>query len=202
MAVVTLVRPLPNLTVHQILTRMAQNTKGIEAYRVPVTILARVKEIISIRVRMSGERYFKAPDKGALKLHNVPAFAKMFSNLYASLGTPATWPQTYDVERVSSTVIQGRHVYELRATYKHPSRVDLVVLDVDGETFDPVEARWYYANGATIFMIITEDPVEGVYRLPKQETLEVHFPHYTGDATIEYGAYEINVDIPDSVFAP
>jgi outer membrane lipoprotein-sorting protein len=162
----------------------------------------RLNKVISIGVSMSGERYFKAPDNGALKLHSVPSIAKAFSNLYSSLGTPATWPQTYNVQSLSEIAVNGRPAYELRATYKHPSRVDHVVLDVDGKTFDPVQARWYYTNGATIVMNITEAVVDSAYRLPRTEIVNVHFPEYNGDATVEYGTYQINVEVPDSTFSP
>jgi len=193
--------PTP-LTPKQILARMAQNTAGLQTFEVPVTIHARLKKGISIPVTMSGERYFKVPDKGALKLRGVPEIAKTFSSLYSSLGTPSTWPHTYNIRLVSVSIESGRPVYELSGTYKHPSSVDHVTLDVDGETFVPLEAHWFYTNGATIAMSITEGIVGGKYRLPLSESVDVHFPEYSGDASIEYGAYQLNVALPNSLFGP
>lgn len=187
-------------SVADILSHIASRTAGLEAYEVPVTIHATVKKVISLPITLRGTRYFAAPDKEALKLKSVPAIAKAFSNLYASLGTPATWPQTYDLEVVSPDHAISQPVYELRGTYKHTSTVDHILLDVDLVTYDPVEVRWFYKNGATIVMNLQEESVGG-YRLPAVETLDVHFPSFSGHATIDYGDYAINMPLPESVFA-
>lgn len=191
----------PPLSVDQILAKMAANTNGLQTYVVPVDIHAHVKKVISVGFRMSGERYFKQPDKSALKLHNVPAQAQAFSNLYGSLGTPLTWPQTYDIKLNSVIPSTAAPHYELRGTYKHPSSVDYILLDVDAGTFSPIKAQWFYKNGATIVMGIQEDSVDGKYRLPKRESVDVNFPQYSGHATVDYGTYAINVPVDDGVFS-
>jgi hypothetical protein len=190
----------PAMTVPQILSRMAANYGGLNTYEVPVTIDAHIHKGITIPVSMSGKRYFQVPDREALKMNSVPSIAKAFQNVYSSLGTPVTWPKTYKIDVVTPTVASDRPIYELRAVYKHPSNVDHIMLDVDGSTFDPLQARWYYKNGATIVMNIQEQLVQGKYRLPQRETLEVHFPQYNGDATVSYGTYIVNQPIPDTVF--
>lgn len=191
----------PPLTVDQILAKMAANTSGLNTYEVPVEIRIHVKKVVSVPFRVSGERYFEQPDKSALKLHSVPAAAKAFSNLYATLGTPLTWPQTYDItlENVTTSIVKP--LYELRGTYKRESNVDYILLDVDAVTFDPVEVRWFYRNGATIIMDVQEGPVAGKYRLPIHEVVDLNFPSYSGHATIDYGTYVINEPIPDSTFS-
>jgi hypothetical protein len=50
-------------------------------------------------------------------------------------------------------------------------------------------------------MNITEDSVDGKYRLPKHETVDLKFPQYTGHATVDYGTYTINQPVPDSTFS-
>ena len=192
--------PAP-MTVQQILARMAANTTGLQTYQVPVEIHARIHKIITVSVSMAGTRYFKAPDKEALKMNAAPSIAKAFQNVYASLGTPSTWPQMYNLTLVTPEVTNGRAIYELRAVYSRPTRIDHILLDVDATTFDPIQARWYYGNGAMIVMNIEEQLVDGKYRLPTSETLEVSFPQYRGDAVVRYGDYRINQDISDSVFA-
>lgn len=190
----------PAMTVQQILSRMVANYGGLKTYEVPVTIDAHIHKVVTLPVSMTGTRYFKLPDREALKMNSVPSIAKEFQNVYSSLGTPVTWPKTYNIDIVTPSVSTDRPIYELRATYKHPSNVDHIALDVDAATFDPIQARWYYKNGATILMNIQEQLVQGKYRLPQRETLEVHFPQYSGDAAVSYGTYIVNQPIPDSVF--
>jgi hypothetical protein len=191
----------PPMTVSQILERMAANYRGLRTYEVPVTIDAHVHKIVTVPVSMTGKRYFKLPDREALKMNAVPAVAKAFQNVYASLGTPVTWPKTYNATVVTPSVGSDRPIYELRAVYKRPSNVDHILLDVDAATFTPLQARWFYKNGATIVMNIQDTMVAGKYPLPQRETLDVHFPQYSGDATVNFGSYVVNQPIADSVFA-
>ena len=178
---------------------MAKQTAGLETYDVPVTIHAAVKKIISISFTLSGERYFAAPDKEALKLKSVPAIAKAFSNLYSSLGTPLTWSQTYDLKLVPPDHPVTQPTYEFLGTYKRSSSVDHILLDIDADTYDPTEVRWFYRNGATIVMNVQEEGV-GQFRLPAVETVDLRFPGYSGHATIDYGTYNINSTLAPEVF--
>ena len=192
--------PAP-MSVQQILAHMSANTAGLTTYQVPLTIKVHVHKGLTVPLSLSGTRYFKMPDKEALHMRTVPAIAKPFQDAYADLGTPATWLQTYDITEVTPSIQDAQPVYELRGTYKKPSsHVDHILLDVDAATFDPVQARWFYTNGATIVMNIQEQPVDK-YRLPSRETLDVAFPSYKGNAVVTYGTYIVNQDVPDSTFA-
>jgi hypothetical protein len=189
--------PLPSVS--DVLSGMEKQTAGLETYDVPLTIHLAVKKVITIPFTLSGDRYFAAPDKEALKLRSVPAVAKAFSNLYASLGTPVTWPQTYDLRVVSPDHSTPQPAYELLGTYKHPSNVDHILLDVDATTYDPIEVRWFYRNGATIVMTVQQETV-GDFRLPAVENVDVRFPGYSGHATIDYGSYRVNLTLPPGTF--
>ena len=195
--------PQASITVAQILSRMTANTAGLTSYKVPIHIDAHVKKgPVSVPVPMDGERYFKAPDSMAVKVNSgVPDVAKAFSNTYASLGTPLTWVKTYDITYDSTGNVDGHSVYTLRATYKKPSHVDHILLDVDTATADPIQARWFYTNGATIVMHLQHTVVSGQYRLPSRESLDVHFPEYSGTAVVTYGTYATNIPLDPSVFA-
>jgi hypothetical protein len=199
LAVVLLAQAPRPMDPQQILARMLADTAGLRSYRVPVKIDAHVRHIVSISVPLAGTRYFEAPDREALKLNTVPAIAKPFQSVYASLGTPATWPATYNITEVTPSPDAGPNVYELRGVFKHPSNVDHILLDVDATTFAPVLARWYYKDGATVVMHVQE-ALYGKYRLPKHETVDVRFPQYSGSATVDYGDYVINEPIDASVF--
>ena len=190
------------LTVSQILAAMAANTTGLKSYQVPVNISGNVKKAPrSMLFAMHGTRYFQTPDRDALVMSTIPASAKAFRNIYASLGTPSTWLGTYDIVLASAPAENARGVYELRGTYKRQSSVDHILLEVNATTFDPVVVRWFYRNGATIVMAIQEGAV-GRYRLPITETLEITFPSYRGNAVVSYGGYATNVGIPATIFGP
>jgi hypothetical protein len=201
------------LTVAQILDRMAENTKALTSYVVPFRIDAHVKRgMFSVRVPLDGTRYYKVPDKSLLKMPKVPSEAKALVAVYSWVGTPVTWPSTYDISLESPKTIGTTAVYELRATYKpgattHAlldsaahSTVDHILLDVNSQTFDPVRATWHYRNGSTIVMNITAGSVDGKYRLPQHEDVDMSLPGQHATAQITYAAYQTNVAIPDSTF--
>ncbi len=201
-ALTTMSRPDTELTVKQILAHMSANTAGLSSYQVPMHIVAHVRKgPISVPVTMDGDRYFKAPDRIALKVRSgIPEVAKAFSNTYASLGSPATWPYTYNITSQAVADVEGHQAYALTAVYKRPSNVDHIVLDVDATTFDPIRAEWFYHNGATVVMHMQMDVVGGKYRLPQHEEVEATFPAYRGSADVTFGQYALNVPIDDSVF--
>ena len=199
------------MTVSQILSRMAQNTKGLTSYEVPFHIDSHIKQgMFSVKVPLDGTRYFKVPDKSALKIPNVPSEAKELANVYSWLGTPQTWPSTYDITIASATPSGG--LYELRATYKASatthalldkaahSTVDHILLDVDSQTFDPVRASRFYQNGSTMFMTLTAGLVDGKYRLPQRESVDMKLPSHHIKALITYSTYQTNIPIPDATF--
>jgi hypothetical protein len=180
-----------------ILDRMAANIHGLDSYAVPVHIDAKVRTgIASVPARMDGDRYFQAPDTSQLRLHSVPAVAKSFSNMYASLGTPVTWPKTYNITVQKDCASIPATMLCLGATYKRPANVDHILMGVDSTTYAPLKVLWFYKNGSTISMNIDETLVDGKYWLPQREVVDVSFPGYHGHATVTYGAYQINVPIP------
>jgi hypothetical protein len=198
-------------TVPEILSRMADNTKGLTSYQVPFHIDMHVKKgIFSAHVPMDGTSYFKAPDKSVVKMTQVPSIAKDFANAYGWVGTPETWPSIYDITLVPTN---SPGVYELRGTYKPNapthvaidksagSTLDHVLLDVDKQTFDPVRVTWVYHNGATIVMNIVTQAVDGKYRLPQRETLDMNIPGQHATGLVTYGPYHTNIPIADATFS-
>ena len=187
-------------TVAQILVRMNARVSGIRTYQVPIVIDARLRKVVTIPVWLTGTEYFAAPDRYSLHMDTVPAIAKSFKNLIASLGSPVTWPQTYAITQVPASVTVTRPAYELLGVPRHPGNVDHVLLDVDASTYAPVEVRWFYRNGATIAMTVNEQVADGKYPLPSSETLNVAFPEYRGTAVIHYGRYSVNQPLPQDAF--
>ncbi|MBV8282246.1 MAG: hypothetical protein JO347_09320, partial [Candidatus Eremiobacteraeota bacterium] len=148
---------------------------------------------------LTGVRYFQLPDKEALVMHSVPAVAKSFEKIFAGLGTPETWPAQYDITLVPLDPPANATTYELRGVPKAGGNVDHILLDVSQTTYEPLRARWFYKNGATIGMTI-QNSLAGNYLLPKTETLDIDFPSYRAHAVASYGDYSINTPIPDSVW--
>jgi hypothetical protein len=189
-----------NPTVGDILARMAAARKGLTSFSVSVHFDVKIHRPLSVSLPLDGVRYFEWPDKGALEMRSVPAVAKAFQQTYAGLGTPETWPGQYDLSLVPLDQPASATMYELKGVPKSGGNVDHILLDVDRDSYAPIRARWFYRNGATIDMAIENAQVNGMFLLPKTETLDVAFPSYAGHAVVHYSDYTVNQPIPASVW--
>ncbi len=186
-------------TAADILARMVAARKGLDTYIVPVHFDVKMHRPLGVSMGIDGTRYFQRPDKQALDMKSVPAAAKAFQQMTASLGTAETWPNTYDITLVPPNPSAG--YYELRGVPKNSSStVDHILIDVAKDTVAPMRARWFYHNGSTIDMTIDNAMAGGQYLMPNTETLDLSFPSFAGHAVGHYGDYSVNQPIPASVW--
>jgi len=188
------------MTAQDVLGHMVANREGLNSFTVPIQFSISVHEVLSVSISPTGFRYFQRPDQEALIMHKVPGPAKAFQKIFAGLGTAETWPSQYQISVVPLNPPDSDTMYELRGLPNKGGNVDHILLDVSQTTYEPLKARWFYKNGATIVMSIVNSMVEGKYLLPKTETLDIHFPSYKAHAVANYGDYSINTPIPDSVW--
>lgn len=194
-----------NPSVTQIMQGMSANIAGISSFQVPVHIVFHVKKgMFSVPVTVDGDRYFKLPDRNALKVSKSgnPELTDTLKRIYALIDAPTTWERTHDITLQGTGDVDGHHAYALSATVKRSSsNVDHLILDVDTTTFDPVRARWFLRNGGTVTMHMRQGVVDGKYRLAQHDDVVFALPKYHGTASVDYGTFAINVPVADSVFA-
>lgn len=192
--------PIAPLTAHEVLARVAATITSVRSYRVPLTMSGNVKVgFISLPFSMNGTEYFKAPDKDAMQLDNVPSLAKGFEHTMSSMGTPQTWEQTYAISLVG-TQPRGKHVaYVLSGTPRHPGNVKSATMWVNRTSYAIEAVRFSYNNGATLDLELSHHGVSP-HHVPTSIAVNASFPQYSGHAVIQYGTYEFNVPIADSVF--
>jgi outer membrane lipoprotein-sorting protein len=173
----------------------------LHSYQVPVTIRGSVRvSFFSVPIAMDGTEYFKAPDKDAMHLNNVPSAAKSFSNTMNAMGTPQTWESTYDITLQGTALHRSHAAYVLVGTPRRPGNVKTVTMWVNARTFAIESVAFAYANGSALGLEFSHHGLSP-YHLPTSIAVSAHFPGYSGQATILYGTYQLNVAIPDSAFA-
>ncbi len=181
----------------QLLSRINASDDLLASYSVPIHVEARLHRLFTFRFGLNGTVYYKRPDRVALDMQHVPG---QFRRLFDEMGTPLTWSSTYDVSVASSTVAGGRATYHIKGVPKHDGEVVSVLLDVDQDMSGPVHAQWFCRDGTRIDETITES-IEGVYELPKHVEADIFSGGLTVHATIDYGAYDVNQSLADSLFA-
>jgi hypothetical protein len=174
-----------------LLARMAVPNAALNSYQVPVHFDVDLHSFLEMHTGLDGTAYFERPDKSAVDFDTVPMLADAFKHLAGTLGTPETWPQTYDITLSSAT--------ELRLVPKLTGNVAEVVVDVDPADYGIVRERWRYKDGGAIDVHQANAIVDG-FLLPRKQTADFALPQYKAHVVSDYGAYKLNVAIPDSVF--
>jgi outer membrane lipoprotein-sorting protein len=184
-----------------ILQRSESAWKGLNTYQVPVTISGSVRvSIISLPVHMTGTQYYQAPDQQALHLDNPPRLASGLGNTLSTMGTPQTWLRDYDIAMPVSQPHGSHSSYLLTGTPKRPSHVKSMTMLVSARSYGVESIVFSYTNGATLSVTFTRHQGISQYHLPRRATIVAKFPSYNGNATIDYGNYQINQPIPAAVF--
>lgn len=186
-------------SVPAIVARMEAARNGLRSYRVPVTMSGSVRNgLISVHFTMKGTEYFKAPDRDALRMTQVPKIASGFKNTIVSIPPPAAWPEIY-VMRVSGSENYGSdRVFVLAGTPRKGGNVTSVTMLVNSSTYALDAISYAYKNGSNLGFQLQHGG--NPYRLPTGAAVSAHFPSYRGTANVVYGAYATNVPIPESVF--
>lgn len=184
-----------------ILRRAAAANGSLQSFTVPVHFDVDVHKVISMKVGVDGTNYFKAPDQEALVVTKTPPLiGGAFKGSYDNLVTlPQVWPSHYRVTTVKMVQRNGQAVYELLGRPRVPEAVDHVVFDIARSGLQPVAASWYYHDGSTVQIGISNDRV-GRYTLPREESIVVSMPQNHFEATAHYGQYALNAPVPESVF--
>ncbi|MBV8345413.1 MAG: hypothetical protein JO190_10535 [Candidatus Eremiobacteraeota bacterium] len=184
-----------------ILQRSQAKWQGLTSYQVPVTVAGSVRvAFISVPVHMTGTQYYQSPDRQALHLNNPPSYARGLGDTLSAMGTPQTWLRDYAIA-APVTQPHGKHTaYVLAGTPKRSSRVKSMTMSVSATTYVIESITFAYTNGASLVVTFLHHAGISQYRLARSATVTAHFPGYSGNATITYGAYQLNQPIPASVF--
>ena len=184
-----------------IVSRMSAARASLNSYSVRVGFQFNVHAFFTVHFSPQATYYFKRPDKNELVFDSLPPGAQQFQRFFGSIGTPETWPKTYDITLAGSSGTGPGERYDLRMVPKdQTSSVAHVDVLVDAQSLGVVKEQWYYRDGATISMDQVNERVGG-YLLPKEQIADFNFPSYKAHAVSNFDGYHLNADIPDSVFA-
>ena len=196
-AAIALSQP-PDVQARKILHRMVAVNAGVKSYVVRCHLDAAVRYYVHVRLGLNATYYFEQPDKAQVRFDSVPELAKQFKDFYASSGTPATWPKKYRITLEPADPEMPGTAF-LRLTPKQPMSLAYAVIAVDTRTFGVVHQQWFYLDGSTID-VEQQNELGSWYVLPKHQEAEFNFPHYKAHVVADFGDYQLNVPIDQSVF--
>jgi hypothetical protein len=191
----------PQAQAAAVMRKMTAVNADIKSYEVRVHLDAKVHAFLSLPLALNATYYFKQPDKVQVVFDSVPELAKQFQSFYASTGTPATWPKTYVVTLLPPSPDDPPGSVVLELVPKGGGSLDHALITVDTSTYGVVAQQWIYRDGSSI-NVTQFNATSGMYVLPSHQEADFRFPRYKAHVVADFGDYQINVPIPDSVFKP
>jgi hypothetical protein len=181
---------------NDVYARMQRVNANLTSYQADVTVAILTHGPPFISPTLQGKMYFKKPDKNAVVFDTVPLIAQQAKHVVAQIEPPSEWPSVYDV---TPTGDDGTTA-SFRLVRKKNGRIDHVDVKVDDVTATVTGMTYFYRdNGGTIAFVQSYARVGDSYVL-KQQNGKVDIPHYNADVTSTFSHYQINVNVPDTVF--
>ncbi len=140
--------------------------------------------------------YHKDPDLNKVAVTSgMPAIAQGFSQLFPRIEPPARWNTLYEV---TQTADDG-HTTTFALVPREVGNVRKITVTVDDATATIGAERWDYANGGWASVDNRYSVIQG-NALVTSQTGHVEEPSYKGDVTATLSGYQLNPNLPDSLF--
>lgn len=141
--------------------------------------------------------YHKDPDLNKVEVTSgMPAVAQGFSQLFPRIEPPARWEALYAVTQTGD----DGHDTTFSLVPRAEGNVSKITVTVDDATATIRAQRWDYVNGGWASVDNRYSVIQG-NALVTSQTGHVEEPGYKGDVTTTLSGYQINPNLPDSLFA-
>ncbi len=172
-----------------------------QGYAVPIHFNVHFHRPIGFTGGANAILYFRAPDKSALVITNVPQLiARQIASSYSHIEVaPQQLIKKYNVTGVSDVDFNGGDAYQLYAVPNYQG-VSHALFMLRKSDLSAVGAQWFFSDGSSVEVSVRNQQV-GSYLLPAHEDLDVIMPSFAVSASGETGTYDLKADVPDSVFS-
>jgi outer membrane lipoprotein-sorting protein len=169
--------------------RMIALNAKLKTYTANVHLDVALKTFPFISPSLTGNVYYRQPNKEAVVFDTVPALASQFKKVYPRVDAPVDWPKIYDDSGTTT----------FRLIPKKNGRVEHLDVKVDDANATIKAYAWTYKDGGSVAFEQTFKTVDGNFLVDKQ-TGKVDLPSYKADVTSAFSNYKLNVAVADSVF--
>ena len=190
----------PEADAHAVIMKILDRNPSLESYRAPVHVDVRMLNFPFLSPKLDGTTYFKRPNSYEVVFSKVPSYAKGFGKLFNDVGDPLAWERDQNVTFEGTQDLYGRPMLVLSMTKKiHSSILDHTVAYIDPQSYELWQMEWHYTSGGMITMRQWYRS-EGSFSVLSQQHAEINIPHVRAVADSQYGTYQTNVAVDDSVF--
>jgi hypothetical protein len=189
-------------TASGVIARMVDRNPSLNSYTARVHVDLHMLNFPFLSPKLDGTSYFKRPDHSEVVFDRVPSYAKGFEKLFNDVADPIAWQADWNVTNKGPVKIADypEPLIELFMTKKiYSDQTADAIAYVDPNTYELLLMQWDYRNGGKIMMRQWYRD-EGGYRVVSQQHVEINIPHVHAVGDSQFGAYQTNVAVDDSVF--
>ena len=179
-----------------LLTRMIGLNSNLHSYSATMHAHVALESFPFLSTDIVANYYHKDPDLNKIAVTSgLPAVAQGFSQLFPRIEPPARWDALYAVTQTGD----DGHVTTFALVPRAAGNVSKITVTVDDASATIRAERWDYANGGWASMDNRYSVIQGNALITSQ-TGHVEEPSYKGDITATLSGYQLNPNLPDSLF--
>jgi hypothetical protein len=179
-----------------LLTRMIGLNPDLHSYSATMHAHVALESFPFLSTDIVATYYHKDPDLNKIAVTSgMPAVAQGFSQLFPRIEPPARWDTLYTVTQTGD----DGHTTTFSLVPRTAGNVSKITVVVDDATATIRSEKWEYANGGWASMDNRYSTIQG-NALVTSQTGHVEEPSYKGDVTATLSGYQLNPNLPDSLF--
>jgi hypothetical protein len=179
-----------------LLTRMIGLNPDLHSYSATMHAHVALESFPFLSTDIVATYYHKDPDLNKIAVTSgMPAIAQGFSQLFPRIEPPARWDTLYTVTQTGD----DGHATTFALVPRTVANVSKITVVVDDATATIRNERWDYANGGWASVDNRYSTIQG-NALVTSQTGHVEEPSYKGDVTTTLSGYQLNPNLPDSLF--
>jgi hypothetical protein len=179
-----------------LLTRMIGLNPDLHSYSATMHAHVALETFPFLSTDIVATYYHKDPDLNKIAVTSgMPAVAQGFSQLFPRIEPPARWDALYTVTQTGD----DGHATTFALVPRSVANVSKITVVVDDATATIRSERWDYANGGWASVDNRYSTIQG-NALVMSQTGHVEEPSYKGDVTTTLSGYQLNPNLPDSLF--
>jgi len=190
----------PETDAYAVIAKILDRNPSLTSYRAPVHVDVHMTNFPFLSPKLEGTTYFKRPNNYEVVFTKVPSYAKGFEKLFNDVGDPTQWEREQNISFDGTQEVYGRPMLVLTMTKKiHSTILDHTVAYIDPQTYELWQMEWHYTSGGLITMRQWYRS-EGTFSVLSQQHADINIPHVHAVADSQYGTYQTNIAVDDSVF--
>jgi outer membrane lipoprotein-sorting protein len=179
-----------------LLTRMIGLNPDLHSYSATMHAHVALETFPFLSTDVVATYYHKDPDLNKIAVTSgMPAVAQGFSQLFPRIEPPARWGELYSVTQTGD----DGHATTFTLVPRAAGSISKITVTVEDATATIRAERWDYSNGGWASVDNRYSVIQG-NTLVTSQTGHVAEPNYTGDVTTTLSGYQLNPNLPDSLF--